>query len=118
MRLNENLSYTYDASGNLASRLNNTLAQAFTCDALNQLASITRSGTLTVSGSVTGAVATLGVNGRVAQIYSDSTFATTARLGAARWQQSVRDGGQQCGRGIGGFDHYLEPAAGDGELRL
>ena len=34
MRLNENLSYTYDASGNLASRLNNTLAQAFTCDAL------------------------------------------------------------------------------------
>jgi hypothetical protein len=48
----------------------------FTCDALNQLVNVTRSATLTVSGSFTGAVATLGVNGKVAQIYSDSTFAT------------------------------------------
>ena len=44
-----------------------------------------RSGTLTVSGSVTGAVASLGVNGQVAQIYSDSTFATMAGL-------ALRDG--------------------------
>ena len=57
----------------------------FTSDALNQLASITRSGTLTVSGSVTGAVATLGVNGQRAQIFSDGTFATTAGL-------ALRDG--------------------------
>ena len=85
VRLNENLAYTYDASDNLASRNNNTLAQAFTSDALDQLSSITRNGTLTVSGSLTGAVASLGVNGQVAQIYSDSTFATTAGL-------ALRDG--------------------------
>ena len=36
-----------------------------------------RSGTLTVSGSLTGAVTTLGVNGKTAAIYSDATFATT-----------------------------------------
>ena len=57
----------------------------FTSDAANQLASITRSGTLTVNGSITGAVATLGVNGKAAQIYSDGTFATTEGL-------TLRDG--------------------------
>ena len=85
LRLNENLDYTYDASHNLATRTANTLTQAFTSDAANQLASITRSGTLTVSGSITGAVATLGVNGQPAAIYSDGTFATTSGL-------TLRDG--------------------------
>ena len=80
LRLNENLSYGYDASGNLASRINNTLAQTFNTDPLNQLVNVTRSGTLTVAGSVSGAVATLGVNGKAAQIYSDNTFATSEGL--------------------------------------
>ena len=85
LRLNENLDYSYDASHNLATRTANMLVQAFTSDALNQLSSIVRSGTLTVSGSITGAVATLGVNGKPAQIYSDGTFATTEGL-------TLRDG--------------------------
>ena len=85
LRLNENLSYTYDASHNLATRTANTLTQTFTSDAANQLASIVRSGTLTVSGSITGAVQTLGVNGQPAAIYSDGTFATTSGL-------TLRDG--------------------------
>ena len=85
LRLNENLDYTYDASHNLASRTANTLTQAFSSDAANELASITRSGTLTVSGSITGAVAALGVNGQPAVIYSDGTFATTSGL-------TLRDG--------------------------
>src|ERR1051326_3735533 len=80
LRKNENLGYAYDASGNVAFRTNNTLLQSFTCDALNQLAGVTRSGPLTVSGSVTGAVTRLCVNGTNAQIYSDATFATTNGL--------------------------------------
>ena len=85
LRLNENLSYGYDASGNLASRINNTLAQTFNTDPLNQLVNVTRSGTLTAAGSVAGAVAALGVNGQSAALYSDGTFATTAGL-------TLRDG--------------------------
>ena len=85
LRRNEDLSYTYDASHNVATRTAHTLTQTFTSDALNQLSTITRSGTLTVSGSITGAVATLGVNGQSAAIYSDGTFATTSGL-------TLRDG--------------------------
>jgi RHS repeat-associated protein len=80
LRLNENLAYTYDVSGNLASRTQNTLVQSFSSDAADQLTGITRSGTLTVDGSFSGAVATLGVNGQPAALYSDGTFATTAGL--------------------------------------
>ena len=78
--MNEQLGYGYDASHNLAARTNHTLLQTFTSDSRNQLSTIIRSGTLTVAGSVTGAVATLGVNGTWAEIYSDQTFATTNGL--------------------------------------
>ena len=79
-RLNDKADFNYDASGNLTSRTANSFSQVFNSDALNQLTNIIRSGTLTVSGSFTGAVAKLGVNGTQAQIYSDSTFATTTGL--------------------------------------
>jgi RHS repeat-associated protein len=79
-RLNEQFGYGYDASHNLAFRTNNTLLQAFTSNAKDELASIVREGTLTVSGSVTGAVTSLGVNGTNAVIYSDGTFATTSGM--------------------------------------
>ena len=58
-------------------RTNATLIQTFTSDSRNQLASVVRNGTLTSAGSVVGAVATLGVNGKQAAIYGDKTFATT-----------------------------------------
>ena len=77
LRLNEQLGYGYDASHNLAVRTNATLIQTFTSDSRNQLASVVRNGTLTSAGSVVGAVATLGVNGKQAAIYGDKTFATT-----------------------------------------
>ncbi len=79
-RLNESLGYGYDAAGNLLSRTNATLIQAFTSDDADRLLNVSRSGMLTVIGSVTGAVATLGVNGRGAALYSDGTFATTNGL--------------------------------------
>jgi RHS repeat-associated protein len=79
-RLNENLGYAYDASGNLAYRTNNTLLQAFTTDAVNELLSVCRGGTLTAIGSTTNAIVHLGVNGTNAAIYSDTTFATTSGL--------------------------------------
>jgi uncharacterized Zn-binding protein involved in type VI secretion len=78
--LNEQLGYGYDASHNLAVRTNATLIQTFTSDSRNQLASVVRNGTLTSAGSVVGAVATLGVNGKQAAIYGDKTFATTEGL--------------------------------------
>lgn len=74
------MGYAYDASHNLAYRTNNTLLQRFTSNAKNELATALRAGTLTVSGNVTGAVATLGVNGTSAEIYSDGTWATTNGL--------------------------------------
>ena len=46
---------------------------------------LSRNVTLTASGSLAGAVATLGVNGQSAAHYSDGTFATTAGL-------ALRDG--------------------------
>ncbi len=79
-RLNENLTWGYDASDNLKARTNNTLIQTFASDAADQLTNILRSGTLTVIGSVTNTVATLSVNGTNAAIYSDGTFATTSGL--------------------------------------
>src|SRR6266705_3775947 len=54
--------------------------QTFARDFVNQFSSVVRTGALTVAGSVTGAVATLGVNGTNAAIYSDSTFATISGL--------------------------------------
>lgn len=79
-RLNEQFGYGYDAAHNLADRTNNTLVQAFTSNAKDELANVVRVGTLTVSGSVTGAVVNLGVGGTRAEIYSDGTFATTNGL--------------------------------------
>ncbi len=79
-RLNETLTWGYDASDNLKARTNNTLIQTFGSDGADQLTNILRSGTLTVIGSVTNTVATLSVNGTNAAIYSDGTFATTSGL--------------------------------------
>ncbi len=80
LRKNENLSYVYDASGNLAFRTNNTLLQSFRSDALNELTNVLRSANLTISGSVTGAVTTVSINSQLAELYSDGTFATPSGI--------------------------------------
>ena len=76
-RQNEQLNWAYDAAGNLRLRTNGGLVQTFTVDALNELTNITRTGALTVSGATPAPATNVTVNGNVAQIYSDLTFAST-----------------------------------------
>ncbi len=77
-RWHEQFGYAYDAAQNLQYRTNNALIQTFTVDSLNQLASASRSGTLTVAGTTTTNASSVIVNGtNTASRYSDSTFATT-----------------------------------------
>jgi YD repeat-containing protein len=75
----------YDAAGNLNERTNNTLVQSFNVDNANQLSSGSRSGTLTVVGTVsnpgTNLVSlTVADNGNApvpATLYPDNTFVRT-----------------------------------------
>ncbi len=76
-RLNEQLGYGYDQAGNLHLRTNNALVQTFTPDNVNQLASISRTGTLTVSGATPAPAASVTINGTAARTYGDFTFAAT-----------------------------------------
>ncbi len=77
LRLNEQLGYGYDAAGNLNLRTNNALVQTFAPDTLNQLATVTRAGTLTESGATPAPASSVTVNGSAAQTYGDFTFART-----------------------------------------
>jgi len=76
-RFHEQFGYSYDAAGNLGTRTNTGLVQAFYVNALNELTTNTRSGTLTVAGSTTGPATNLTVNGLQADIYEDWSFART-----------------------------------------
>ena len=76
-RLNEQLSWAYDAAHNLQTRNNGNLAQTFTTDAANQLTGVGRTGTFTLSGAMPAPATNLTVNGQPAQICSDFTFART-----------------------------------------
>ena len=77
-RHNENFSYTYDPAGNLLSRINDSLQQAFTVDPANQLTNISRNDLLTVAGGLTNTPGDLKINGVSANRYSDQTFAAPA----------------------------------------
>jgi RHS repeat-associated protein len=74
-RLNEKLGYGYDPAGNLQSRTNNALIQTFNVNNLNELSTVSRSGTFTVSGSLPAPATNVTVNGSTADRYSDLTFA-------------------------------------------
>lgn len=74
-RLQEQLGYAYDAAGNLNFRTNNALVQNFNVDSLNELSTVTRSGTLTVAGTTTSPATNVTVNSLAANIYGDATFA-------------------------------------------
>ena len=74
-RLQEQLSYVYDAAGNLNWRTNNALVQAFNVNNLNELTTTTNSGTLTVAGTTTSAATNVTVNTSNAVLYLDNTFA-------------------------------------------
>ena len=79
-RLAERFGYVYDAGGNLQYRTNNALVQSFGVDNVNQLTTVSRSGTLTVAGGTTVAATSVTVkdNGNsavAATLYGDKTFA-------------------------------------------
>jgi RHS repeat-associated protein len=76
-RQNEQLGFGFDAAHNLHTRGNGSLAQTFTVDAANQLNSVTRTGTFTLSGAMAAPATNITVNGQSAQIYGDFTFAAT-----------------------------------------
>jgi RHS repeat-associated protein len=74
-RLQEQFGYAYDAAGNLNQRTNNALVQNFDVNNLNELSTVTRSGTLTVAGTTTSPATNVTVNGSAANLYADATFA-------------------------------------------
>ena len=74
-RLHEQFGFGYDAAGNVNQRTNNALAQTFNVNAVNELTTRTRTGTLTVSGETTGPATNVTVNTYSADIYGDYTFA-------------------------------------------
>jgi RHS repeat-associated protein len=76
-RFFEQLGYTYDAAGNLNHRTNNALVQTFNNNSLNELTTLTRSGTLTVAGNTTTEATNVTVNALVADRYADRTYART-----------------------------------------
>ena len=81
-RLHEQFGYSYDGAGNLNSRTNNALVQAFGVNNLNELTNATRTGTLTVAGTTTATATNVTVadNGNSpvsASLYADKTFART-----------------------------------------
>ena len=91
-RSQEQFGYTYDAAGNLLFRTNNALVQAFGVNSLNELTNRTRTGTLTVAGSLsepggyTGTtpgyatnvtVSGTGLTSGSADLYQDGSWART-----------------------------------------
>lgn len=74
-RLHEQFGFGYDAAGNVKQRTNNALVQVFNVNAVNELTTRTRTGTLTVSGETTGPATNVTVNGADAAVYVDYTFA-------------------------------------------
>ena len=76
-RLNEQCSYAWDQAGNLRLLTNGGLVETFSCDAVNQLANVSRNNIMTVSGATPASAASVTVNGQPAQTYGDFTFAAT-----------------------------------------
>ena len=62
-RQNEQLGYAFDAAGNLQSRTNGAMVQTFTVNSLNEISSVTRTGTFTVTGSTPAPATSVTVNG-------------------------------------------------------
>ncbi len=77
-RLQEQFTYAYDKAHNLNVRTNNALVQTFNVNNLNELTTASRTGTLTVAGTVSEQatnVTSVTVNTLTATLYSDATFA-------------------------------------------
>jgi len=71
----EQSAYAYDGAGNLTNRVKNALVQRFNTDSLNQLSTVSNSGTLSVGGYTTTNVCAVAVNGLAATLYAYNTYA-------------------------------------------
>jgi RHS repeat-associated protein len=76
-RWQEQLGYVYDAAGNLNIRTNNALIQDFSVNQLNELTTLTRSGTFTVAGTTSSGATNVMVGTSNATLYADHMFAST-----------------------------------------
>jgi YD repeat-containing protein len=65
----------HGGAGDLQYRTNNAMVQTFNVNSLNELTTVTRSGTLTVAGTTTIAATNVTVNTQTASRYGDKTFA-------------------------------------------
>jgi RHS repeat-associated protein len=85
-RLQEQFGYTYDRAWNLNYRTNNALVETYNVNPVNELSTISRSGTLTVAGTASEpsgnapagynpGVTSVTVNGQAANLYADGSFA-------------------------------------------
>jgi YD repeat-containing protein len=83
-RLQEQLSYGYDAARNLSYRTNNGLVQSFAVNGLNQLTNVSRARSLTVAGTTTSAATNVTVNSYTAARYGDNTFAREGFNGSSK----------------------------------
>ena len=75
VRDNERMTNTYDAAWNVLTRRLNGLEEVFGVNSNNELGTVVRFGTLTVSGVTSTAATNATVNGLNATIYGDNTFA-------------------------------------------
>jgi len=94
-RKHENLTFAYDAAGNLTQRNNNALVETFTFgNSLNQPTSATTSGTLTVAGMTTGGATSVTVNSSSATPYSDGSYAVQGLALTSSYTASTTLGGE------------------------
>lgn len=77
-RLHEQLGYAYDAAGNLNYSTNNVLVQTFSVNNLNELTTVTRSGTYAVAGFTPMVATSVTVNTSNAVRYADLTYASSS----------------------------------------
>ena len=97
VRLQEQLTYGYDAAGNLGVRTNNSLRETFTVNNANELLTAAPSGTLTVAGGTVPSATNVTVSGSAtgtATLYHDSSWAlanATLPNGAATYTATAQD---------------------------
>jgi len=96
-RLHEQFGYVYDAAGNLNYRTNNALIQAFEVNNLNELTFETNGGTLTVVGTTTIPATNVTVNGSIANLYADATFALAGFTISNGWNTYTAIGRNSAG---------------------
>jgi RHS repeat-associated protein len=76
-RPQESFGYGYDPAGNLKNKTNSDLTLTFGANNRNQLTSVSRNSTITVSGVASPQATSVTVNGAAATLYTDKSFAKT-----------------------------------------